>query len=132
MLEKLVDFQAANGTFVMSSDADKTNKKLVTWITCQRTNAKLGTLAHERRVMLRDVGFECVAKYEKKASFTAQQHKKWDTMYSQLVEFRRTNGHCKVPLHGESNPSLGLVWVSTQRIAFKSGHSHKERQKRLA
>jgi hypothetical protein len=82
--------------------------------------------------MLRDVGFEfeCVAKYEKKASFTAQQHKKWDEMYSQLDEFRRTNGHCKLPLHCESNASLGS-WVSTQRVAFKKTGYHKERQKRL-
>jgi hypothetical protein len=35
MLEKLVDFHAASGTFVMSCE-DKTNKKLVNWITCQR------------------------------------------------------------------------------------------------
>jgi hypothetical protein len=131
MLEKLVAFREANGTFVMSSD-DKTNRKLVNWITCQRTRAKLGTLPDERRVMLKDVGFEfeCVAKYEKKARFTVQQNKKWDEMYSQLVEFRRTKGHCKVPYYYESNPSLGR-WVSTQRIAFKRGISHKERQKRL-
>jgi hypothetical protein len=131
MLEKLVAYRRANGTFVVSKN-DKTNRKLVNWITRQRTRAKLGILPDERRVMLKAVGFEfeCVAKYEKKESFTVQQQKKWDEMYSQLVEFRRSNGHCKVPYNYESNPSLGR-WVSTQRIAFKKGYSHKERQKQL-
>ncbi len=83
---------------VPNDKTSRSNRKLVNWITCQRERAKLGILPDERRVMLKDVGFEfeCVTKYEKKASCTVQQQQKWDEMYSQLVEFRRTNGHCRV------------------------------------
>lgn len=131
MFEKLLAFREANGHFVVSK-SDKANRKLFNWITRQRKLAKQGLLPDKRRFDLEAAGFEfeCAVKYEKKASFTVQQKKNWDEMFSRLVEFRRTNGHCRVPYNYQVNPSLGR-WVSTQRSHFKRGAIAKERQERL-
>jgi len=34
----------------------------------------------------------------------------WQDMYAQLEEYRREEGHCRVPVKYEDSPALGL-WV---------------------
>jgi hypothetical protein len=57
------------------------------------------------------------------AAVTEQDEgKKWNMKHEQLVDFKRTNGHCMVPQRSyEQDESLGN-WVTTQR----SNHEHNE------
>jgi len=50
----------------------------------------------------------------------------WQDMYAQLEEYRREEGHCRVPVKYEDSPALGL-WVGTQRTAYHQGKLDDER-----
>jgi hypothetical protein len=50
--------------------------------------------------------------------------------YEQLVEFKRTNGHCMVPLKYEQDKSLG-IWVSNQRQYHKKNKLRLDRKRVL-
>jgi hypothetical protein len=55
---------------------------------------------------------------------TDSYDKLWNTKYEQLVEFKRKNGHCRVPRRYQEDVTLGN-WVNTQR------KSHSENKLRL-
>ena len=54
----------------------------------------------------------------------------WEKMYAQLAEFRKVNGHGKVPSTFDENPALGK-WVVNQRVSYRAANMSLERQKRL-
>jgi hypothetical protein len=76
-----------------------------------------------------DFKFQCNTKH-KEQCFTARQKKEWDAMYEQLVEFRRSHNHCRVPYNYDENRTLGY-WVGTQRRDFKKGIMNPGRKGRL-
>jgi hypothetical protein len=125
---KLRTFHEANGHFAVPMAADKSLHK---WILYQRQREKHGKLLDERRQMLLsiDFKFQCNAKH-KEQSFTARQIQEWDVMYEQLVEFRRSHNHCRVPYNYDDNRALGY-WVGTQRRDFKKGKIDPWRKGRL-
>ena len=48
----------------------------------------------------------------------------WSNMFKELREYRKINGHCKVPQKG-SNPKLGK-WVANQKQAYKNVKTGKK------
>jgi hypothetical protein len=94
----------------------------------QRQRAKQGKLLDEKRKKLEAVDFEfqCVAKYEKKTSFTAEQVKQWEKSHRHFWEFHKANGHRMVPYHYEANPTLEHC-ESKQRAYFSRGILNPER-----
>ena len=57
-------------------------------------------------------------------------HVSWDERFQQLVEYKKQNGHCRVPQRYKANPQLGR-WVNTQRKAYKKGKLSPEQIKSL-
>ena len=54
----------------------------------------------------------------------------WESMFENLVEFKRVYGHCNVPQHWKENKRLGK-WVNTQRTTYKRGKMPAEKEKQL-
>jgi hypothetical protein len=57
----------------------------------------------------------------------AKYDKKWNRQYEQLVEYKRTNGHCMVPNKYEQDKSLGW-WVATQRKHHNKNRMRQDRK----
>jgi hypothetical protein len=55
----------------------------------------------------------------------------WEDMFSALLAFRETHGHCNVPQQYKDNPQLGR-WASFQRYLHKAKQLGRERVRRLA
>jgi hypothetical protein len=52
------------------------------------------------------------------------QNKKWMERYSDLLEFKKKQGHCHVPFHYKENPALSQ-WVKRQRHQYKLWEARK-------
>jgi predicted transglutaminase-like cysteine proteinase len=90
------------------------------WASTQRKLKKKETLDPERQNRLEEIGFGWVLT-------TA----KWDKTYALLQQFKKREGHCKVPkAHTEDGSNLG-TWATTQRQFKKKETLSSERQKRL-
>ncbi len=71
-----------------------------------------------RIAQLEEVGFK----------WALQRHstmKTWAERFAQLLEFKKANGHCNVPIRYKVNPSLGQ-WVSTQRQEYSNFRNGKK------
>jgi len=56
----------------------------------------------------------------------------WETRVNELLEFRRRNGHCQVPINPKRKQYRSLsFWVSHQRVLYRSGRLLPERKRRL-
>ena len=54
----------------------------------------------------------------------------WQTMYNDLIAFKKREGHYNVPQNYPENKQLGL-WCHTQRQAMKKGQLAQEKIKAL-
>ncbi len=54
----------------------------------------------------------------------------WDQRYGQLTTYKRTNGHCNVPIKGKEKSGLG-IWCGNQKSNYKSNQLSPVRVKRL-
>eukprot|EP00978_Attheya_sp_CCMP212_P011169 scaffold27385_cov47-Attheya_sp.AAC.2 len=100
--QELVDFKKING----HTSVPQLSGQLGGWVQTQRTQYRLfqegkdSTLTNERRKKLEGIGFAFAA---------------WDQRFQELVDFKKMNGHTKVP---QLSGQLG-TWVVTQRQAFR-------------
>jgi hypothetical protein len=90
--------------------------RLAAWQQQQRTYYRQGKLNALRVRKLESIGF-CWSKHVDL----------WEKRFSELIDFKTTNGHCNVPLR--SGP-LGW-WVVKQRMDYKKRHIDSNRQQRL-
>jgi Helicase associated domain len=85
------------------------NPTLSKWAKRQRYQWKLkqagrhSTLTDEREMLLESIGFLWDVRFSV-----------WDQRFRELVAFRKSTGHCNVPLRCERFPKLG-TWVKCQR-----------------
>jgi len=86
------------------------------WLYHQQRLFREGKLSAERCQELRDLGV--MLKMTHRVS--------WDGRLMELIEFRRTNGHCNVPATWRHNKELGS-WVGTQRKYKRAGKLPEER-----
>jgi hypothetical protein len=98
--EKLVQFKRIKG-HCMVPQIYKQDKSLGKWVAWQRTDHKKNKIGLDRKRLLDEIGF--VWKIDG-----------WRKKYEQLLEFKRTNGHCLVPQMKKGDASFGW-WVKTQR-----------------
>jgi hypothetical protein len=88
------------------------------WVQAQRQDKKRGRLSKDREVLLNQLNFPWYLK----------NMKPWIVQYHALENFRRQNGHCRVPRNYNVDPSLGK-WVENQRR--RRGRMSQERQRLL-
>jgi hypothetical protein len=90
------------------------------WVSKQREFKKNGRLNPDRIHRLESLGFIWDAQIDS-----------WEIGFVTLEQFKRREGHCRVPLkHVEEGITLGR-WVMTQRTFRKKGKLDHERIKRL-
>ena len=98
----LAKFRAREGHCLPSSRHVQGKFKLGIWVRTQRYYKE--NLSVERKRRLRALGFV----------WNWRDHR-WEQSFVALLEFKRREGHCHVPIfHKEGNYRLGW-WVSTQR-----------------
>lgn len=79
----------------------KENKQLGNWVMSQHAKFRGGKLSVEQQNRLSDIGFEWELGF-------AEKFLSWEHRYEQLLEYKRNNGHCNVPLRYErSANSIG-------------------------
>ena len=122
-LEIPSEFKTFNG-----KDYDKNGFALGVWIVTQRQNKKKGTLSHERKEMLLQIGM----RFDNK-------NLSWEEMYALAKVYYETYGNLEIPQsfktfngkdYDENGYALGN-WISKQRISKKKGTLSHEREEML-
>lgn len=99
----------------------KVNPKLSSWVTVQRRRFAEGTIKKERKNKLNAMGFVW--------DFREVYDKQWEEKYKQLIEFKKTHGHCKVPVTYDNQQLSG--WVDRQRTLKAKGKLPEYREQKL-
>jgi len=114
---ELVEYKEKNG----HCNEPISNGTLGTWISTQRTLFTSKKLKEDRYEKLVGIGFTF-----EDATFAIDE--KWNTRFMELVEYKKKNGHCNIPI--KKNGSLG-IWISDQRKLFKSKKLKADRYEKL-
>ena len=99
------------------------NIKLSRWVTRIRKLWKEGKLSQERKKQLESIGFAII-------DHEAIKNDTWEKMFFSLCEFKKINGHCKVPKDWHKNPELAN-WVSSQRQMKRKNRLQSDYLRRL-
>jgi len=117
MFSALVDFKKTHGHCKVPKTYG--DSKLYSWVSIQRQHWKKKKLTDDRIQRLDEIGF-----------IWDPQESVWEEMFSALVDFKKTHGHCDVPLNWPENPKLGH-WVYIQRQHWKKKKLTDDRIQRL-
>ncbi|KAL7429044.1 hypothetical protein ACHAXH_003806 [Discostella pseudostelligera] len=120
----LQEYKAKHG----NCDVKQTEGKLGYWVNKQRNEKKLlddGKVSHmtpERVRLLTKIGFK----------WPEPRVQIWDKHFNELVEYKRTTGHCNFPTKPkeEEYKKLGR-WVTGQRNRKKKGKISREHEAKL-
>lgn len=123
-LRQLLDFKTVHGHCDVPFKYDS-NGQLYNWVNQQRHRKKSGKLTAEQEKMLDEIGISWTI--HDSGGFNPDA---WDLRYSQLLEFKKQHGHCKVEYSFPDNPQLGK-WVSRQRQQRKLNKLTPERERLL-
>lgn len=118
MFAELLQYKSENGHCNVSQRYEK-NLELARWVGRQRNAYKKGLLPQERIVRLEQLGLVWNVINDA-----------WEDMFSELLVFKNSEGHCNVPQYFLKNPKLG-GWVSHQRDHYRQGILLDERITRL-
>jgi hypothetical protein len=119
--EQLVDFKRKRGHCMVPSRYEQ-DKALAEWVVKQRFIHKNDKIRPDRKTILDEIGF--VWKVESPRN---TNDKVWQHQYEKVVEFKRINGHTRVPFKYEQDKSLGR-WVSDQRVCYKANKLRLDRK----
>jgi hypothetical protein len=124
--EKLVEFKRINGHCRVPQKFEQ-DASLGLWVSAQRKNHNNNKLLSVRKEVLDEIGFAWKAD-------AAHQYKPddqlWHQQYEKLLEYKRKNGHCKVPNKYKDDKSLGL-WVMNQRARHANNKMLPDRKELL-
>ena len=135
---KLVEFKEKNGHCKMPVRYEQ-DKALGKWVSTQRTFhnkhtfLQKNTSQFDRKELLDEIGFvwrldiPVIWQSDYADARASGYYKKWHQQYTKLVEFKRDNGHCRVPKVYKQGKSLGK-WVSKQRGFHKQNKISLDRK----
>jgi hypothetical protein len=118
--EKLVEFKRKKGHCILPCACEQ-DKSLGIWVRTQR--GKHSKMRPDRKERHDEIGFAW-------KEDRAYNDKLWHQQCEELVEFKRTNGHCLVPNKYEQDKSLG-IWVKTQRTYYNNNKMRSDRKELL-
>lgn len=113
---KLKDFYVENGNSLVRKS--KTDEKHYSWILLQRMKNKKGMLSQLRKKLLDDIEFPWIL--DDVPTKGHPDHKNWNIMYEELIEFRKKYGHVRVSQNDLTYKRLG-VWLNIQRVTYSRG-----------
>jgi hypothetical protein len=96
-----------------------THPELCCWAYYQSDLFRAGKLSDDKVARLNELGF-----------IWDRLEEKWNTKYSQLLQFKQEHGHCNVPSEYEPNPNLA-TWANRLRMNFKDGKISAEHLAKL-
>ena len=109
--DMLVAFQARHGHCDVPADSED---GLGRWLVAQRVAHTKGQLAPDRRERLEQLG----------VVWDTKEERRWRQRFDELVEYKRTHGHCRVP---PDRASPFSTWVVYQRQSRRRGDLSEER-----
>jgi hypothetical protein len=117
----LLKFRTREGHLRVPRNHIEDGKKLGAWTFMKRARKRRGALIPEEERRLKEIGF-----------IWRGQDGKWDSMVKLLTQFKRREGHLRVPLrHDEDGQKLG-AWISMQRTHKRLGGTlYLEKERRL-
>jgi hypothetical protein len=124
--EQLFEFKRKKGHCMVPKRYEQ-DTRLGHWVGTQRRNHINGNLRVDRKKLLDELDF--VWKVEGDRNIDIND-KVWHQQYEKLVEFKRTNVHCRVPNRYDRDKSLG-IWVSEQRKNHNNNKMRPDRKKLL-
>ena len=101
--DKLEEFKRENGHCIVPHNYEQ-DKALGPWVAMQRNLHTKDAMPQDRKALFDEIGFV----------WKVDVDKKWRDKHEILVEFKRKNGHCLVPVRYEQDESLRR-WVAIQR-----------------
>ena len=120
MFDQLVEYKKEHGHTNVPQRSRK-YLQLSHWIRNQRAAKRYNRpIIAERGRRLDEIGF----------AWRLIDPLSWESMFENLVEFKKVYRHCNVPQHWKKNKRLGK-WVNTQRTAYKRGKMPAEKEKQL-
>lgn len=117
--QDLIEYKAKHGDCNVPC-AYEEKLKLGRFVNNMRKEKANGDLSQERIDLLERIGFQ----------WAIRRAGTWERSYAQLVAFKATHGHCRVPLSWPDNPFLGR-WVANQRQVKKSAKLDPKREEML-
>jgi hypothetical protein len=131
--EKLVKFKRTNGHCMVPYRYEQA-KSLGKWVSNQRSGNNNNKIRLDRKELLDEIGFawksDGANNYDDDKLWHQQSEKLWRQQYERLLEYKRKNGHCKVPKRYEQSESLGQ-WVKNQRAGHANNKILPEQKKIL-
>ncbi len=103
MFVELLQYKSENGHCNVSQKSAK-NLELARWVGRQRNAYKKGNLSQERIVRLEQLGFAWNVINDV-----------WEEMFSVLLEFKNSAGHCNVPQYFSQKPQTWRVGITPAR-----------------
>jgi hypothetical protein len=93
----------------------------------QRTRQANNKMRQDRKTILDEIGFAWKSNGD---HIYKTDDKLWHQQCEKLLEFKRKNGHCKVPKMYKDDKSLG-IWVMTQRTRHANNRMLPDRKELL-
>jgi hypothetical protein len=117
----LLKFKKREGHCRVTQDIYENGLRLGSWLVAQRPRMKKGQLTRDQIKRLDALGFSW-------DPLTDQ----WEEGFRALQEFKKREGHCRVPAKGNNQVSLKLgAWVYQQRQKLKLNRLSIDHKKRL-
>jgi superfamily II DNA or RNA helicase len=126
MYEELIEFKREFGHCDVSRRANEDKLKLAIWTYKQRKEHREGKLTVDRIRKLNEIGFKFVI-----PEFFPRKSFEWYTMYNQLVEFKKENGHCDISEQSHKDKKELVQWAVVQRRLYKTDKLSDERMEKL-
>lgn len=121
--DKLVEFKSRYGHCRVPVGW-KEDPALGRWVAKQRLFRSKGILRSDREARLNSLQSPWLD-----SSITTFDGK-WDALFQKLVEFKSRYGHCRVPLNGQEDMSLGR-WIANQRVFKAQEKLRSDREAKL-
>ena len=119
-LQALIAFGKNHGHFNVPNTSSTSNpfRQLGAWVSAQRRLYKNGTLQHERKKTLLEIGFQW-----------SPSDERWNEMYGRLAQFKKNYGHLKVTA---VNDKVLYVWLGNLRKSMQKENFAPEKAAKLA
>ena len=124
--QALTKFKAENGSFDMVASHPMYN-----WTTYQRRLYQEGSLSDDKVDLLEKINFDFDKPVAERGGAAAKKDPlAWENRFKDLLAFKASNSHCKVPAVYAPNPALAK-WAASQRTKYHKGNLASDKLDRL-